>query len=209
MDNKQLGAELHSIRALMERSAKFISLSGLSGMLAGVYALIGAGLAYRTVYGTQSLFPYRDRFVNEPGVMWHLAWIALAVLGAALTTAFLLSRREARKQGQQIWNPASKGLLRAVGFPLVAGGLLILIMIYRGHFGFVAPASLIFYGLALVAGSRYTYSLVEWLGIFQLVLGLLAALFPGFGIIFWSVGFGVLHIVYGAIMHVRYDRREA
>lgn len=209
MDNKQLGAELHSIRSLMERSAKFISLSGLSGILAGVYALVGAGMAYRIVYGNKSLLPYRDHFVTEPGVMWQLAGIALAVLVAALATALLLSRRKARALGQQVWNPASKGLLRAVGYPLVAGGLLILILVSRGWFGFVAPACLVFYGLALVAGSRYTYRVVEWLGVMQLALGLLAAAFPGYGIVFWSLGFGVLHIIYGAIMHVRYDRRGA
>lgn len=208
MDNKQLGAELHSIRSLMERSAKFISLSGLSGILAGFYALAGAGAAYLILHRTHRLLPYPYNLPTAPSVLWQLTGIGVAVLVAAVVTALLLSRRKARALGQQVWNPASKGLLRAVAYPLVAGGLLVLILVARGWFGFVAPACLVFYGLALVAGSRYTYRVVEWLGIMQLALGLLAAAFPGYGLLFWSLGFGVLHIVYGAIMHVKYDRRE-
>lgn len=98
--------------------------------------------------------------------------------------------------------------MRAIAYPLVAGGLLVFIAIAHGWFALVAPVCLIFYGLALVAGSRYTYRMVEWLGIMQLALGLVAAAVPGYGLLFWSLGFGVLHIVYGGIMHVKYDRRK-
>src|SRR5690606_691655 len=207
MDQKELGAELHSIRRLMERSAKFISLSGLSGVLAGVYALAGAGAAYGLTYKTISLFPYEDNFPSDNTLVWQLAGIGLTVLVAAIVTAVLLSSRKARIQGQQVWNPASKALLRAIAYPLVAGGLLVFIAMAHGWFALVAPVCLIFYGLALVAGSRYTYRMVEWLGIMQLALGLVAAAVPGYGLLFWSLGFGVLHIVYGIIMHVKYDRR--
>jgi len=50
MENKSVHQNLESIRQLMERSVKFVSLSGLSGILAGIYALIGAVLAYREIY---------------------------------------------------------------------------------------------------------------------------------------------------------------
>lgn len=207
MDNQQLHSELHSIRHLMERSAKFISLSGLSGILAGSYALIGAALGYREVYGFASKMSYRDHYVNEDTVLFKLVVIATVVLLLSVGTAIWLSMRKARKQRQPIWNPASRGLLKAVGVPLGTGGLFILISLVQGTYGITAPACLIFYGLALVAGSEYTYRDVKGLGILQILLGLLAACFPGYGIIFWAVGFGFLHILYGTIMYFKYDRR--
>ena len=99
-------------------------------------------------------------------------------------------------------------MLKAVAVPLVAGGLFILIQLIHGNYGVLASACLLFYGLALMAGSRYTYHDVQWLGILQVVLGLMAAALPGYGIVFWSIGFGVLHILYGGVMYLKYDRRE-
>lgn len=209
MNQEQLQSELLSIRHLMERSVKFISLSGLSGILAGCYALIGAALGYREVYGFSSKVGYRDNYVTEDSVLLKLVIIALVVLLLSIGTAVWLSARKARKQGQGIWNPASRGLLKAVGVPLVTGGLFVLVMIARGTYGLIAPACLIFYGLALVAGSQYTYRDVKGLGILQIVLGLLAACLPGYGLVFWSLGFGALHILYGFIMYFKYDRRVA
>jgi len=209
MNHEQLQSELLSIRHLMERSAKFISLSGLSGILAGCYALIGAALGYREVYGFSSKIGYRDHYVTEDAVLVRLVIIASVVLLLSVGTAVWLSVRKGRKQKQGIWNPASRGLLKAMGVPLVTGGLFVVIMIARGTYGLVAPSCLIFYGLALVAGGQYTYSDVKGLGILQIVLGLLAACLPGYGLIFWSLGFGVLHILYGFIMYFKYDRRIA
>ncbi len=207
MNDKQLNTELHTIRTLMERSAKFMSLSGLSGVLAGVYALVGAGLAYLIMYGMRFKFLNHDHIISENGLMLQLAAIATIVLITALATAFLLSVRKARKQGDKVWSPASKGLLKAIAIPLFAGGFLILILLFHGAYSFIASTCLIFYGLALVAGSRYTYRMVEWLGILQVLLGLWAAAMPGFSLFLWTLGFGLLHIVYGSIMHIKYDRR--
>jgi hypothetical protein len=206
MQEKEIYSELNSIRNLMERSAKFISLSGLSGILAGVYALIGAGVGYYLVYGTSGDLDYRDHYVNDEVLILQLFFVALTVLVLSLSTGILLTVRKARSRGEKVWNPSSKKLLVNMAIPLVTGGILILILLYRGYFGIIAPASLIFYGLALVAGSHYTFTDVKWLGIYEIVLGLIAACLPGFGIVFWTIGFGVLHIIYGSIMHFRYDR---
>lgn len=168
----------------MERSAKFISLSGLSGILAGVYALIGAGIGYYIVYGTTGDLDYRDHYLNDEAVILQLFWLAVAVLVLSLSTGVLLTVRKAKKRGEKVWNPSSKKLLVNMAVPLVTGGILILILLFRGYFGIIAPATLIFYGLALVAGSHYTFTDVKWLGIYEIVLGLLAACFPGFGIVF-------------------------
>ncbi|MBE9599154.1 hypothetical protein [Pedobacter sp. MC2016-24] len=206
MEEKEIYTELNSIRNLMERSAKFISLSGLSGILAGVYALIGAGLGYYIVYGPYGGLQYRNYYVTEKEIIWQLFFIALAVLFLSLTTGILLTLKKANKKGQNVWNPSSKKLLINMSIPLFTGGLFILILLLRGYYGVIAPASLLFYGLALVAASHYTFEDVKWLGLLEIILGLLATLMPGYGIVFWSLGFGVLHIIYGSIMHFKYDR---
>jgi MFS family permease len=206
MQEEDIYSELNSIRNLMERSAKFISLSGLSGILAGIYALVGAALGYYIVYGNSGGLDYRDYYVNDQAIIWQLFIVAVVVLALSLGTGIFLTVRKAKHKGEKVWNPSSRKLLINMAIPLFTGGILVLIMLIRGYYGIIAPATLIFYGLALVAGSHYTFTDVKWLGIYEIVLGLFAACFPGFGIVFWTIGFGVLHIIYGSIMHYRYDR---
>ena len=190
----------------MERSAKFISLSGLSGIMAGVYALIGAFAAYRIVYGNETTIGYREHYANEAEIMLQLCVVAVAVLVLSLATGIWLTVRQAAKKNQQVWNTVSKNLLSSMAIPLVTGGIFMIILIFRGEYAAVAPASLIFYGLSLVAGSHYTFAVVKGLGICEIILGLIAALLPGYGLIFWAIGFGVLHILYGSIMHFKYNK---
>ncbi len=206
MKEKDAYAELSSIRNLMERSSKFISLSGMSGVMAGIFALTGAFLAYRIVYQTNGGLQYRNYYINDFSVLFELIAIAVVVLLMSIATGVLLTIREANKKGENFWNPVSRRLLTNFAIPLVAGGLFISILIYQGAFGIVASASLIFYGLALISASQYTFSDVKWLGLCEITLGLLAAAFPGYGIVFWSVGFGFLHIIYGTVMHFKYNR---
>lgn len=206
MQEKDIYSELSSIRNLMERSAKFISLSGLSGIMAGVYALIGALLGYKTVYLHNGGLRYREYLVNDSTVLWKLSLIAIGVLILSILTGIWLTIRQARKKGENFWNPVSRRLLMNMSVPLVTGGLFILILLLRGDYGIIASACLIFYGLALVAASHYTFTDVKWLGLCEIILGLLAALFPGYGIVFWVIGFGLLHILYGSIMHFKYNQ---
>jgi hypothetical protein len=198
MKEKDIHAEISSIHNLMERSAKFISLSGLSGIMAGVYALIGAGIGYNILQNA-------DYEKKDEVSITELFIVAIAVLILSIGTGIWLSFKKARKNSQQFWSTGSKRLLINMAIPLVSGGLLTFILIYHGHYGIVAPTTLIFYGLALVGGSHYTYSDVKGLGIMEILLGLLAALIPGYGLIFWAIGFGLLHIIYGTVMHFKYD----
>ena len=212
MEEKEIQNELASIRNLMERSSKFISLSGLSGILAGVYALIGAALAYNIIYVSDK--PIK---ATNFGNLWtdyyypaslniNLFLIALAVLFASVATGIILSYRKAKRKGQPIWGKTSQSLLFYMATPLITGGLLILVFIYRGHYSIVAPASLIFYGLSLVGASNFTFNDIKYLGLCDIILGLVTACLPGYGLLFWAIGFGVLHIVYGSIMYFKYDR---
>ncbi|RZK82270.1 MAG: hypothetical protein EOO92_02365 [Pedobacter sp.] len=206
MKDQEIHSELASIRALMERSAKFISLSGLSGIMAGIYAIIGAAIGYCIVYGTSGGLDYRDHYISDQTTVFSLFLIALTVLALSLSTGILLTVQKAKRKGETVWNPASKRLLVNMAIPLITGGILIIIFLLRGYYGIIAPSCLIFYGLSLVSGSHYTVSDVKWLGIYEILLGLIAACLPGYGIVFWTIGFGVLHIIYGSIMHFRYDK---
>jgi hypothetical protein len=205
MKEKDVYAELSSIRDLMERSSKFISLSGLSGVLAGLYALAGAGLGYMLI-NNLSGGNSQVQYMNEPVIFWQLFMIALAVLAFSIATACWLTMRKAKSKNESVWNPVSRRLLTASGVPLFTGGLFVIIMLIKGEYTLVAPGCLIFYGLALFAGSHYTYVDVKWLGLCEILLGLLALILPGDGLILWTVGFGFLHIIYGSIMHFKYDR---
>jgi hypothetical protein len=198
--------DLASIRNLMERSVKFISLSGLSGILAGTYALIGAAFAYFTIQYPLSIISYRQESIQYSDVIIKLLFIAFLVLAASLITGFWLSARKAKQLGTTVWNETSKRLVINLLVPLVTGGLFILILLYYGHYGVVAPACLIFYGLALIHASANLYEEIRYLGYSEIILGLIAAALSGYGLLFWTIGFGILHIFYGALMYRKYDR---
>lgn len=200
-------SDLAQIRSMMERSSRFISLSGLSGVMMGLYALVGAGAAWYVL--RQDGILLEEGLVRQaasPGLMLQLLGIGLIVLVLALFTGTWLTIRKSRKTGQSIWDQSARRLLVSMMIPLVTGGLLCLIFMSRGYVSVVAPITLIFYGMALVNGSKYTLHDIHSLGLLQIGLGLLAALFLGYGLFFWAIGFGVLHIAYGLYMYYRYER---
>ena len=210
MEEKEIQDELASIRSLMERSSKFISLSGLSGILAGVYSLIGSGVAYwlmlnNPVTVSNHITPM-EAFTNVLALGINFLIIAIAVLVMSVITAFILSSQKAKKNGQSIWGKATQILLFNVAIPLVTGGLFIFILLDQGYLSFVVPAMLIFYGLSLVSASNFTFTLVKYLGFCEIAIGLIAACLPRYALLFWAIGFGVLHIVYGSLMYFKYDR---
>ena len=206
MEEKEIQDELASIRRLMERSSKFISLSGLSGILAGIYALIAAGLAYSIVYSGSSRIYTSLNLHTDPVPLYDLIAIASLTLLLSVVTGVILTTKKAKRKGQPVWGKTSQALLFHMATPLVTGGIVILIFIFRGYYGIVGPTSLIFYGLSLVGASNFTFTMVKYLGLCEIILGLIAACLPGYGLLFWAIGFGVLHIVYGSLMYLKYDR---
>lgn len=205
-DVKDYEKDLASIRDIMERSVKFISLSGLSGVLAGLYALTGAVAAYFLVQYPVSPFSFRPYSATQPEILWKLLLIAAIVLFASLATGLYQSHKKAQKHGVKLWSPTTRRLVINISIPLITGGIFILITLYNGHYGLAAPASLIFYGLALIQGSSNTFDEIRYLGFSEIIIGLISALLPGLGLLFWAFGFGVLHILYGAIMYNKYDK---
>jgi hypothetical protein len=198
--------DLAAIRQSMERSNRVLSLSGLSGVLAGLFALAGSAYAYFLIYYPSMPYGIRYFYVKDEHVIGKLIIAAALVLFLSLSAGFLLTLRKARKKNLHVWNKLTLQLLWNLMLPLFAGGVFILILASRGYFGVIAPAMLLFYGLSLINGSYYTYGDIRKLGYLQVSLGLLAAFFPGFGLIFWAFGFGILHVVYGILMYNKYDR---
>ena len=195
--------DLKEIKDIMNRSSRFISLSGLSGISAGISALIGAYIAYQAVYVQQIHLGYRSIMITNEN-QTHLLLIALGTLILATGSGIYFTTRETKKRNQRIWDIQTKRLLINLLIPLLTGGILCLMLLFKGFIGMLAPLTLIFYGLALVNASKYTLNELRSLGLIEIALGLIAIHFIGFGLLFWSIGFGVLHIIYGIIMHLRY-----
>ena len=214
-DQQQSIEDLQHIKKMMERSSRFISLSGLSGISAGVCALIGAWLAYPYVLG------YKEYIIDVNAALaqamaqdysiilntW-LFWIAAGTFFAALISAFIFTWIKSKKEGIPLWGKAAKRLSINISIPLIVGAVFLFKLIHFGTFGLVAPGCLIFYGLALINASRYTLDEVRYLGYLQIILGMINLWFVGYGLYFWALGFGIMHIIYGTYMWWKYERSE-
>jgi hypothetical protein len=207
---------LQDIRRIMDRSSRFISLSGWSGVAAGTCALVGAWVAegiiatgranhssLRKGYeaGTSpDPIPLTD-YMGNP-----LVHVAVFTFMAALVSAFGFTWLRSKKTHVPLWGASSRRLSFAVGLPMATGGIYLLKLMESGAFGLIAPGCLLFYGLGLVNAARYTLGEIRWLGYAQILLGTLNLFAPGYGLYFWALGFGVLHIVYGLVMWWKYER---
>jgi len=207
MSEKDYLQDLSEIKNIMNRSTRFMSLSGLSGIMAGVYALIGAFLA-KKLLGNYLNYDYTKNTINPNNIEIKLIVIAILVALLSIITAYILTKKKALKEGQTIWNATTKRLLFHFFIPLAAGGVFSLTMLNQGFYGFVAPATLVFYGLAVVNASNFTFSNVKYLGIAEIILGLISLNYIGYGLYFWAIGFGVFHIIYGTIMYVKEKTKD-
>jgi hypothetical protein len=203
---EQLNA-LADIRLMMQRSSRFLSLSGLSGVAAGLCALVGAGAV--PYYCGIPLFGNISESVivrSHDELLWFLITDAALVLISALSLGFFFSQRKARRNGERLFGPASLQFTINLAVPLAVGGLFCLLLIVNHASNLVGPATLVFYGITLFSAGKFTLDEVRYLGVCEMILGLLSAWFMGYGLLFWALGFGVLHIVYGLIMWNKYER---
>jgi len=192
--------DIADIRSMMERSTKFLSLSGLAGVTAGIYALAGAWIAH-SIFGF-----YPDTIFYTSPDLSRVVLLALGVLILALVTAIWFSMKKAGKRGEQVWNTTSRRLLLSMAIPLFTGGIVITVFITYGLTGLIAPLTLLFYGLALYNAGNYTINEVKFMGLVQIGLGVINLWYIEFGLLIWAFGFGVVHMVYGIYMHYRYER---
>ncbi|SIO35804.1 hypothetical protein SAMN05421769_3775 [Chryseobacterium scophthalmum] len=204
MESKNYHEDLSHIRSMMERSSRFISLSGLSGVVAGLAAILGAAYVYY-VFEREGLNYFDgDRITFSKSMINELVITGTVILVVAVLSGYFFTASKSKKKGLKIWDATTKRLLFTFAIPLVTGGFVCLGLLYHHLFSLVAPATLIFYGLALVNAERYTLTDIKYLGYCQIGLGLISLFFLGWGLVAWTFGFGVLHIVYGLIMHKKY-----
>ena len=201
MSDKDYLKDISEIKNLMNKSSRFISLSGLSGILAGIYALIGAAIAYYLVitYSSGTLYIFYG------WVFWACMAVLMMIAILSAVTGIILTTRKAKKTGDKMWDNSSKRLLLNFLIPLAVGGIYCMIILSQGRYGQTGGLMLIFYGLALVSASKYSIGDIQYLGYIQIILGLIASYYPGYGFWLWAIGFGVMHIIYGTWMHFKYD----
>jgi hypothetical protein len=210
MEKQESLQQLNEIRSLMERSSRFMSLSGLSGISAGIAAIAGAGVAFLFLDFDQRPFDINRYFAEMSWLRFGSSWLfialdALVILLLALFAGVYFTTRKARKQGIEVWDSTARRILINLFITLSAGGIFCLILLYQHLVFLIAPATLIFYGLALLNASKYTLHEIRILGLAEIVLGLLASWLVEYGLFFWAIGFGVMHIIYGAVMFFKYD----
>ncbi|WP_430613586.1 hypothetical protein [Flavobacterium sp. JP2137] len=197
--------DLAHIREMMERSSRFISLSGLSGIVAGCLGLFGAAGAYGLM--RQSGMDYFDKGGKTYDALLgqQLLLLALAVLILAVLFGVYFTVAKSRRLDLPIWTSTTKKMVVSLLIPLIAGAFFCAALFVNNHFELIAPSLLVFYGLALINVEKYTYSDVKILGLLELSLGLIAGFIPGLGLVFWALGFGVLHLLYGLILYKKYN----
>ena len=203
MNQEKYIQDIKEIREMMDRSVRFISLSGISGVVAGIVALISAFVAYHYIYLDTDYYSFKAVYLS-PETIRDIFLLALATLILSISAVIVLTHQTSKKKGQRLLNKHAKLVLVNLAIPLFTGGMVCIILIINGYMGVIAPLTLIFYGLALVNASKYTLDDIRSLGIAQIVLGLIGLYFIGYGLILWAVGVGILHIVYGIIMRLKY-----
>jgi hypothetical protein len=191
----------------MEKSSKFISLSGWAGIFAGVFALMGSYIALTYLdFNPQSLSVDTENNPFQQKQIFSAVQLALLVFLLAISFALFFTHRRAKRKDELLWTPTAKRLVMNMAVPLFTGGILILLFISKGFIGFVAPFSLLFYGIALFTISKFTFDEVKILGLIEILLGLISVYKVSLGLLFWAIGFGVVHIIYGIYVYFKYER---
>jgi hypothetical protein len=199
--------ELQHIKKMMERSTKFSSVSGFSAIAAGVCALVGIWTVVKQIaawkqYHLDNLEVSRDELATK------LLLTAVATFVAASITSFIFIYVRSKKLNIPVLGMSARRVIINMAIPLFVGGLFIFRLATSGAFLLITPACLIFYGLALINASKYTLSEIKYLGYTELLIGIINLWILGYGLIFWGIGFGVLHIIYGIIIWRKYEKNE-
>jgi hypothetical protein len=192
----------------MEESSRFLSLSGLSGVFIGLTAIAGAVFAYLFILDGSILYEefLRNHPVEEtPFLKWQLLADASLVLVLSVLLALYFSIKKAKRDGKNFLTPISKRLLINLLIPLATGGVFVIVLMVQNQVNLIVPCFLIFYGLALVNAGKFTFGEIYYLGLLEITTGLISAFVPGLGLIFWILGFGILHIIYGLAMYRKYE----
>jgi len=178
---------LRFIRETMERSTHFTAVPGYGGMLMGVTALVAAYIASTQIY-------LRD---------WLLTWIVEASL--AFSIGLLAMWQKSKIAGTSLVSVPAKKF--AFGFTpaLICGSVITLGLWRYEHYEVMAPVWMLLYGASVVTGGAFSVRVVPVMGWFFIALGAAAFALPAaYGNILMGASFGLLHIIFGAIIAKRY-----
>ena len=195
--------DLKEIKNMMSKSSKFVSLSGLSGIFAGTFALLGAA------YFKWSIFERIEiSSSSRSGLITETLIVALVVMIMSIAFGYYFSKRKAETNKLSFWDKTTIEMLKHGSIPFLSGGLFCLGLLYHGYIGLIAPATLIVYGISLISASKFTHKELYYLGLTEILLSLFSIIFLGHGLLFWVIGFGILHIIYGITTYLKYERYE-
>ncbi len=198
--------DLKEIKSIMERSTRFLSLSGTSGILIGIYATIAAGIAHKWLYSTSAFFEEVSPAMDSEILIPKFIMLAGALIVLTLITSYFLSQKRGKQKSESIWSAAGMRFISGLFIPLIAGGLICLSQVLAGKFDLIAGITLSFYGLALINASNFSVSAIKKLGYLELSLGVIAFFFPSLGLLFWWLGFGLVHVIYGILMYFKFEK---
>jgi hypothetical protein len=198
-DKEDYIKDIAEMRSIMERSTKFLSLSGVAVVLIGVYALVAVYIAYQVI-------GYDPREATSPDMINKLLGFGAIVMAVSVITVIFLSRQKAIRRNEKFWNPTFRRLLVHALTPLLTGGILILIFIAKDLPAFIIPLSLVFYGLMLYTAGKFTFPEFQAIGLVEIALGLFSAYYTPYSLGSWAIGFGLVHIGLGLYLYFRYER---
>ncbi len=200
-NNNEALRTVRDIKSMMEKSSRFTSFGGTSAILIGTIALAGAVMVRSMLHDTLDLS-------MATSSLSKLIAVGVAVFVLSLAIVLFFSAQKARKAGQQFVSKQMWRTLFNFLLPLFIGGLFCASLIAGGEYRLLSPAMLLFYGLALVNASKYTYGSIFWLGCTELLTGIFSLFVPSdYALLCWTIGFGWVHIVYGIYFYFAVERR--
>ena len=186
-DAREAEENLRVIRALMERSTKFSTFSGLSGVCAGMASIIGCIIT--------------RLYIPDPGafpVQFLALWSTVIVI--AVGADYLLMKRRAAQVGKRVLSRLGKQMVIASVPGLGTGAIVTFYLLQHHLLGSVYPFWMLAYGLAVSATGLFSQREVSLLGVAFLIAGAACLFATGIGLPMMAVTFGGFHIVYGLAM---------
>lgn len=211
MEEKEVRQTLNDIREMMSKSSRFQSVSGWSIIIVGLYAAVASAMA-AAVIGVGDWLPgfenlHRYANLNTPSRIRTAALIAIGLLALSLLTVFVFAIVKSKRHHLRFaLDKRMMQMLLDFFVPLAAGGLLSMALVMQGHYGLTSSIMLLFYGLALINCSHYTYPVLRYLGYAELLIGVVDCFTMSHALLFWFLGFSVMHILFGIVYVLMFER---
>jgi hypothetical protein len=185
---------LRVIRQTMERSTKYSTLSGLSGVLIGLAAIAGV-LATNWLTGDA---PPGASVYRHPSAL-ALVWVSVLVMAVAID--FACNKRRAARVGKHVVSPLGAHIVLAALPAFLAGGVLTLFFYQHALLYYVWGVWMLSYGLAISAVGLFSVKPVLALGAAFVLAGAVTLLLPlPYHLYMMALTFGGFHIGYGVVM---------